>query len=254
MSPRLAAFAALLLLLPGIVHADALLRFVDSEGQHSEILVKGPYARMDIANGGGSAGFMLFNANDRSLYIVDQTSRTYMPFDERAIDAQVQAMEQMISEMRAQIQQLPREARAELEAQLGLSVGGGPVDVQTRSTGRTQQIGGLRCEEKEILVDGRVQSVACVTGSDDLGLSRQDFQTVNALMERLFDLSRRALDAGGPMARAMSSNVLPGLDGVPLEVRHVRDDLVTRLAGVSTDTLSPEFFRIPQNYREQDPF
>jgi hypothetical protein len=254
MSPRLAAFAALLLLLPGIVHADALLRFVDSEGQHSEILVKGPYARMDIANGGGSAGFMLFNANDRSLYIVDQTSRTYMPFDERAIDAQVQAMEQMISEMRAQIQQLPREARAELEAQLGLSVGGGPVDVQTRSTGRTQQIGGLRCEENEIR--GRR------TGAErrlchELGRSR----TVAAgLPDReradgtLFDLSRRALDAGGPMARAMSSNVLPQLDGVPLEVRHVRDDLVTRLAGVSTDTLSPEFFRIPQNYREQDPF
>lgn len=253
MFPRLAALAALLLL-SGSLYADALLRFVDSDGQHSEILVKGPYARMDIANGGGSAGFMLFNANDRSLYIVDQTSRTYMAFDERAIDAQVQAMEEMISEMRAQIQQLPQEARAELEAQLGMSIGGGPVEVQTRRTGRTQVIGGLRCEEKEVVVDGRVQSVACVTGSDDLGLSRQDFQTIDALMERLFDLSRRALDAGGPMARAMSSNVLPRLDGVPLEVRHAGDDVVTRLAGVSTDTLSPEFFRIPQNFMERDPF
>lgn len=254
MFPRLTALTTLLLLLPGLACADAILRFVDSDGQQSEILLKGSFARMDIANGGGSAGFMLFNANDRSLYLIDQTSRTYMAFDERAIDAQIQAMEQMIAEMRVQIQQLPQDARAELEAQLGLSVGGGPVEVETRRTGRTQEVGGLLCNETEVLVDGRVQTVACVTGSDDIGLSRADFTTMNALMERLFDLSRRALDAGGPMARAMSANVLPRLDGVPLEVRHVRDDVVTRLAGVSTDTLSPEFFRIPQNFREREPF
>lgn len=253
--PRcLAGLMVLGSLLPAALHADALLRFVDNEGQQSEILVKGHYARMDIANAGGSSGFMLFNAGDRSLYLVDQTNRSYTAFDERVIDAQMRAMEDMIMDLRAQIQQLPVESRAELEAQLGLGVDTGPVQVETRRTGRTRQIGGLRCEDKEILVGGHVQSVACVTGSDDLGLSRLDFDTVNALMGRLFELSRRALDAGGPMAQAMGSNVLPPLDGVPLEVQHIRDGVTTRLAGVSTDTLSAEFFRIPQNYREQDAF
>ena len=243
-----------LMLLPAIAQADALLRFEDNTGQHSEILVKGSFARMDIADGDGSSGFMLFNANDRSLYIVDRNNRTYMAFDEQVIDAQVQAMEEMIAEMRLQIQQLPEEARAELETYLGLGVDREPVEVEVHRTGRTQQVGELQCEEKEIRVDGRVHSVACVTGPDDLGRSRIDFQTVKALTERLFELSRRALDAGGPVAHAMSTNVLPGLDGVPVEVRHVRDELITRLTGVSTDTLSPEFFRIPRNFQEQEPF
>ena len=245
----------LALLASTAAQADALLRFIDSEGEHSEILVKGPYARMDMANGGsGGAGFMLFNAGDRSLYVVDQTNRSYMAFNEGVIDAQMEAMEQMIADLRAQVQQLPAEQRAEMEAQLGLGIETGPVEVETRATGREEEIGGLRCEQKEIVVGGRVQNVACVAGPNELELSLRDFDTLNALMERLFELSRRALDAGGPMAQAMGSSVMPPLDGVPLEVRDLRDGVSTRLAGVSTDTLSPEFFRIPPNYREQEPF
>lgn len=255
MLARLTLLFALPLLLSTAAQADTLLRFVDSEGEHSEILVKGPYARMDIVNGGsGGAGFMLFNAGDRSLYIVDQTDRSYMAFNEQVIDAQMQAMEQMITDLRAQVQQLPAEQRAEMEAQLGLGVETGPVEVETRATGREQEIAGLRCEEKEIIVGGRVQNVACVASPSELGLSLRDFDTLNALMGRLFDLSRRALDAGGPMAQAVGSSVMPALDGVPLEVRDLRDGVITRLAGISTDTLSPEFFRIPPNYREREPF
>ena len=242
------------LFLSAVAQADALLRFTDSEGDHSEILVKGPYARMDIVNGGsGGSGFMLFNADDRSLYIVDQGSRTYMAFDERAIDAQMQAMDQMIADMRAQIQQLPAEARAEMEAQMGLGVESGPLTVEQEVTGREHDIGNLRCQETEIIVGERVRSIACVAAPGELGLSPRDFGTFHSLMGHLFDLSRRALDAGGPLARAMGSNVMPPLDGVPLEVRDVHDGVTTRLAGVSTDTLSPEFFRIPPNYRERDP-
>lgn len=253
MLPRLMLLATLGFLLCASASADALLRFTDSEGEYSEILVKGHYARMDIVNGGsGGAGFMLFNAGDRSLYIVDESSRTYLAFDERVIDAQMQAMDQMIADMRAQIQQLPAEARAELEAQLGIGVETGPVAVEARETGRERSIGGVRCTEKEIVVGGRVRNVACVAGPNELGLSLREFETVNALMGRLFELSRRALDAGGPMAQAMGSNVMPPLDGVPLEVRDLQDGVTTRLAGVSTDALSPEFFRIPPNYREQD--
>lgn len=254
MLARLVPPLVLAMFLSTVAQADALLRFMDSEGDFSEILVKAPYARMDIVNGGsGGSGFMLFNADDRSLYIVDQGSRTYMAFDERAIDAQMQAMDQMIADMRAQIQQLPAEARAEMEAQMGLGVESGPLTVEQDATGRKRDIGNLRCRETEIIVGGRVRSIACVAPPGELGLSPRDFGTLHSLMGHLFDLSRRALDAGGPLARAMGSNVMPPLDGVPLEVRDVHDGVTTRLAGVSTDTLSPEFFRIPPNYRERDP-
>lgn len=243
------------LLAVGPSQADALLRFIDSQDQPSEILVKGPYARMDISNGGtGRTGFMLFHAGERTLYMVDEASATYMLFDESVVDAQMQTMAQMIEQMREEIRQLPPEVRAELEAQLGLGVRSEPVVIQTRATGRQAESGGIPCEEKEILVGGRVQSVACVADAGALGLTPVDFNTVNELMGRLFDLSRRALEAGGPMARAMGPNVMPRLDGIPLEVRDLENAVTTRLVGISTDTLSPELFRIPASFREESPF
>ncbi|AHF00199.1 hypothetical protein [Thioalkalivibrio paradoxus] len=257
MFPRLIFTAALSLLawVHGAASADAVLRFVDSEGAHSQMLVKAPYARMDIVNGGsGSTGYMLFYTGDRSLYVVDDGSGTYMPLNEDVIDAQKRALDQMIDDMRSQIRELPPEARAEMEHQFGIGVEAGPVEVSTRPTGREQDQQGLRCEEKEILVAGQVQHVACVADAETLGLSAVDFETINALMERLFDLSKRALDAGGPIATAMGSNVIPRLDGVPLSVRDVRDGVTTRLVGISTDPISPELFRIPASYREREPF
>jgi 3-hydroxyacyl-CoA dehydrogenase len=65
---------------------------------------------------------------------------------------------------------------------------------------------------------------------------------------------RRALEAGGPMARAMGPNVMPRLGGIPLEVRDLENAVTTRLVGISTDTLSPELFRIPASFREESPF
>ena len=246
---------SLLTLLHGPAHADAVLRFVDSQGEQSQLLVKGPYARMDIVNAGsGSTGFMLFHSEQRSLYMIDDGNGTYMRFDEAVVDSQIRAMEEMIAQMRAQIQQLPSEARADMERQLGLGVDTGPVRVETRPTGTRRELGGLRCEEKEILVGGRVQSVACVATAEELGLSRVDFETMNALVERLFELSRRALDSGGPIAQALGTNVMPRLDGVPVKVRDVGDGVTTQLVGISTDTISPEFFRVPTSYREQAPF
>ncbi|AGA34606.1 hypothetical protein TVNIR_2969 [Thioalkalivibrio nitratireducens DSM 14787] len=250
-----AALGLLLVCIPGIASADAVLRFVDSHGEHSQMLVKAPYARMDIVNGGsGHTGYMLFYAEDRSLYVVDDGSGTYMPLNEDVIDAQKRAMDEMIDGMRSRIQQLPPEARAEMERQFGIGVDAGPVEVSAQPTGREQDLNGLRCQEKEILVAGRVQHVACVADAETLGLSPVDFETISALMERLFDLSKRALDAGGPIAMAMGSNVIPRLDGVPLTVRDVRDGVTTRLTGISTDPISPELFRVPASYREQAPF
>ncbi len=236
----------------GNVQADALLQFVDSDGESSQILIKGAYARMDIVHpGAGRAGYLLFHADNQSLYLVDDTTGTYATFNEAMIDAQMQAMGQIIDEMRAELQFLPPELRSEMEAQMGLGLRQVPMTVEVRRSAGQQDIGGLRCVEAEIVVNGHVQSRVCVARAQDVGLSPAEFDTLNALTERLFALSRQALDTGGPMAQAMGPQVMPPLDGIPLEVRDHQDGVTTRLVGVSTDPVSPELFRIPGSYREQ---
>nr|WP_231371000.1 hypothetical protein [Thioalkalivibrio sp. ALJ16] len=238
----------------GTVQADALLHYVDDEGLESQILVRGDIVRMELNEAiSGTSGYMLFDARNDQLTVVDDQEQTYTALTREVMDQQMRAMTDMVSDLRRQMEHLPPEVREQLEQQLGIGTEGFEADIRTRATGREQTIGDFVCDEYEVLVSGEAQSTVCVAEPEALGLGREDFATLGALMERLYELSLSALEAGGPMASQMGASLLPRVDGIPLEVSE-RDGITTRLAGISSDELSPQLFTVPDRYESRDLF
>lgn len=234
--------------------ADAMLHYVDDEGLESQILVRGEIVRMELNEAiSGTSGYMLFDATTDTLTVVDDSEQTFTPLTREVMDEQMRAMTDMVSDLRRQMEQLPPEVRQQLEEQLGIGEEGFDADISTRDTGEQREVGDFVCDEHEVLIGGEPQSIVCVAEADSLGLSEADFQTLGALMDRLYELSLSALEAGGPMASQMGASLLPRVDGIPLEVSE-RDGVTTRLAGLSTDELSSDLFRVPDSYAEQDLF
>ncbi|WP_018880707.1 hypothetical protein [Thioalkalivibrio sp. ALE30] len=243
-----------LLALGSAAQADALLHYVDDEGLESQILVRGDIVRMELNEAiSGTSGYMLFDATNDQLTVVDDTEQTYTPLTREVMDQQMRAMTDMVSDLRRQMEQLPPEVRQQLEEQLGIGAEGFDAEISTRTTGEQREIGDFVCDEHEVLIDGQVQSTVCVSDPARLGLEEHDFATLGALMDRLYELSLSALEAGGPMASQMGASLLPRVDGIPLEVSE-HDGVTTRLAGISTDDLSPELFTVPERYAERDLF
>ncbi|WP_019626066.1 hypothetical protein [Thioalkalivibrio sp. ALJT] len=248
------ALATAAVLSTGSVQADALLHYVDDEGLESQILVRGDMVRMELNEAvSGTSGYMLFDAGNDRLTVVDDQEQTYTALTPEVMDQQIRAMTDMVSELREQMEQLPPEVREQLEQQLGIGSEGFEADIRTRATGETQAIGDFVCDQYEVLVSGQAQSTVCVAEPGTLGLGSEDFATLGALMGRLYELSLQALEAGGPMASRMGASLLPRVDGVPLEVSE-RDGVTTRLAGSSSDELSPQLFTIPDRYEARERF
>ncbi|WP_019628711.1 hypothetical protein [Thioalkalivibrio sp. AKL10] len=243
-----------LLAIGSTAQADALLHYVDDEGLESQILVRGDIVRMELNESiSGTSGYMLFDARTDQLTVVDDTEQTYTPLTREVMDQQMRAMTDMVSDLRRQMEQLPPEVRQQLEEQLGIGAEGFDAEIDTRATGEQREIGDFVCDDYEVLIDGQVQSTVCVTEPDTLGLGNADFATLGALMDRLYELSLSALEAGGPMASQMGASLLPRVDGIPLQVSE-KGGVTTRLAGISTDDLSAALFSVPDSYAERDLF
>ncbi|ADC71807.1 hypothetical protein TK90_1299 [Thioalkalivibrio sp. K90mix] len=234
--------------------ADALLHYIDDEGLESQILVRDHMIRMELNEAiSGTSGYMLFDARNDQLTVVDDEEQTYLPLTREVMDEQIQAMTDMVSDLRRQMEQLPPDVRDQLKQQLRIGPEGFEAEISTRETDEQREIGEFVCSEIEVLIDDRPQSTVCVADAQSLGLETSDFQTLGALMDRLYELSLRALEAGGPMASQMGASLLPRVEGIPLEVRE-HDGVTTRLAGLSTDPLSEALFQVPESYEETEMF
>lgn len=236
--------------------ADTRMQFVDRQGIMLEILIQDAYARMDlISEVTGRSGYLLFHADSRSLYLVDQTSGTYQVVNEATIDAQLRTMNQLAEEFRAAIDTLPESERAQWELQLrSILQQDSALQVNIIETGKRSRIEDVSCTEQEIWVGDRLRQIACLASPESLGLSRRDFGTLDELLTRLSQLSDRLLQAGGPMAFALGPRVTVRLDGIPLQVKDLQEGILTRLTFLSTDPLGEEKFRIPTGFRETGPF
>ncbi|MGM0552920.1 MAG: hypothetical protein ACQETK_03810 [Pseudomonadota bacterium] len=252
---RLFATVLIVLLTAGATaRADTLLQYVDDDGHQSQILVRGEIVRMDLNEAvSGTTGYMLFDTGDRTLTVVDDGDRTYLPLTAERMDAYLQTMTDMAGEIRRQMDQLPPEVREQLREQIGLGPEGFEAEITTRTTDPERDLGEYTCRELEILIDNRSQSTVCITDARTLGIPDADFRALDRLMERLHELSLRALEAGGPMAAEMGGSLLPKVDGIPLEVRE-HGGTTTQLRAVSTDPLGTELFTIPDSYGERDLF
>jgi hypothetical protein len=257
--------------LSSVSQADAILQYTDSgESSGSTLMIKGSQVRMEEREADGSTVYSLFDSKTRTLVMVIDEERSYAELTEDGLRAQageVRAMqEQFLQQMRQQMEQMPPDQRAMMEQQMRqmgidaamLSGDDAPVPdssaLETRRTGTSGTIGGVRCEGMEVLMDGTRTNELCVADPQQLGLSAADFATLRTLFEFMQSLSDIALSMGGPFAADMSAEMLPVVDGVPVQVKNLQDGSVTTLQSVSTDTLSADLFQVPDGYQRVDPF
>ncbi len=244
--------AALISILPALCLADAQFRF-ETEGETSaEALYSVKDGKVLMQDVNRTTHAVLFDANAEELTMIDHEQRNYMVLDRATVGEAADKLAAARAEVQAQLEQqlasIPEEQRKliiERQMPAWLNEPTQP-QVSIEDTGSTDTIAGFRCRMVRVLEDGVPAAEGCLAHPDEMGLAREDFDTVTALFDAL---------------REMASKLGPGITipnlhaegGMPILYRDLVDGNVSTFKDVSTDELDAALFVIPADYERQTP-
>ena len=222
--------------------ADATLIY-DEGGGKNFLRIAGGKVRLDTQR---DASWMLFDAERRTLSMIDPMAREYRVLDEAAADAIAGTAGAMMQAMEAQLAALPPEMRAQMQQMMGgVMPGAGRKQAVVEATGRHGAAAGFDCAYSRVLVQGEPPSEVCLASAEALGLSPADRATIDAWQ----DFARTM--AGKASAFVSVDPAIFGGDGqVPLIYRHA--DIRGVLTRMESSAVEPELMRVPAGYRRQE--
>ena len=137
-----------------------------------------------------SGQWMLFDSNKNMLIIVDENQGTFTPLKTDSF-AQIGAMQQQAMEtIQAQLAQLPEDQREEAMRMMPQLPGMTKKEaIRTQRTTRTMNLENGTCTVLEIYRGQRKTSETCVAPRQQLGVPKEDYQTLMAMQQFFVDVS-----------------------------------------------------------------
>jgi hypothetical protein len=217
----------------------------------NQIQLDANHMRAEMAGRGGGQNTVVFDGVKQSMYIIDDSKKTYSEITKEDLD-------RVAAQMQGAMASIPPEQRAQIEAMMrgrggrGMpGMGVAPVKPTYKKTG-TDKVGKWTCDKYEGYEGDRKTSEVCTIAPTALGFAESDF-AVTKQFAKFFS---------GVMPQ-MSTNVFSigsledrGFVGVPVRtISYGADGSVssaTELTDVSHQNVPDSAFAPPAGYAKQD--
>jgi len=214
-------------------------------------------ARID--SGGESHSTMIFK--DDVMYILDASRKSYMAMDRASMESTAGAMNDMMTQMRAQMANLPPEQRAAMEnmmKQNGMSMPGAPAKqpvYDATPTGANEKAAGRSCAVWNVKRDGVLWQQLCVVPYAGLP-GKDELQTLSkkmrVLVEKMGNMAQQFAGNPAQQDEALAAKI----NGVPFITRRYRDGVLeskeTAVKAWRSQAINASTFEIPANYTKQE--
>jgi hypothetical protein len=209
-------------------------------------------ARIDHGDTVRSSEYTLFR--DQTLYTVDAKSKSFTKVDKAAITAMGARMKSAMSQMQAQMANMPPAQRAQMEAMMGRQMGppAAKPKRELTNTGKTEKTAGYTCAVWNETRDGVLDTQLCVVPPGSLKGGAELF----AVMKEIGKFTRELTDAlpRGPRASTDNEYDYERLNGIPVITRDfaggkaVRE---TRVTASRSEILGAALFEVPKDYTQR---
>ena len=257
---------ALCLAAPSGVWADATLVFEEGDGRGHHTLNDPMYisgGKIRLGNRVGDGEYVIFDAQARTMTVVDQHDRSFMQMDESAFDEMSEAVREAtrraLSQLEEQLKDLPAAEQIEMRRALQSSLPTLGQDdraaaaVRQVATGQKVEVNGYRCEVIEVHRGPAKSSQLCVVSRADLGIGAQDYATLRKFQAFMADVAaklpgstNKGFELGDPAREHIPVQVV-----VP-DPEKEGGAIVTRLARVFRTPIEGSIFRVPDGFEQRD--
>jgi len=218
----------------------------------SQVQIEKNRMRAETIGQNGRKQVVIFDGNAQVMRIVDDEAKTYQELTKEDVERLGGTMSAMMTQMQQQMQNLPPEQRARVEAMMqGRGMGTAAAPIEYKKTG-TDKVGRWTCDKYEGTREGKKVMELCTVSPSAAGFTAADFQVTTQLSEFFSKLIPQAsermfrMGTGGPN----------GFSGIPVRtVSYGGDGSVTTTSEVVDATrqnFSEATFAVPAGYEKRD--
>lgn len=238
--------------------ADTTLSFNDGrQPDPTSFLIKNGQVLMQGKSPQGGEFASIYDSKKNHFLIVDYGRQNFYVMDKPLLNKQIKLMEEMRAQMKqnmqAQIQQLPPEQKKMMEQRMDAMLNPPkPPPMKITRTGKAESINGIDCSLFDVHRGEEKVREVCVAKTEELKISETDYNTLRNMFAYMKDMAE-TLAKQSPMG-SDDGAMMAEMDGIPVEMRDLRQGFVSRLEGVSNDDISPSLFQIPSTFQKVDPY
>lgn len=236
------------------VRGDTTITLKNGNGDsQSVIAVKGHMARMTDSQG---QGYLLYDKARNLVIQVDTENKQYLEVDHSFLKQRAEAMaklrEQVAVYMKEQIEQVPPEQRALLEARMNSFMDQAenpppPTEIRVEKN-EDKTVNGFGCRQHALYEAKQKVAEVCLARPEEAQVSSADYATLMAMMDFMRDMAQGVHALGNDSDPLLMS----GLQGIPVSMKDLKRGEDYVLAGVSNEKLDEALFIGYKSYRKQE--
>jgi uncharacterized protein DUF4412 len=201
----------------------------------------------------GKKMIMVYDGAAGVLRMIDEQAKTYTEMTKADIERLSAQMSGAMEQMKQQMENMPPEARARMEAMLqgrGAAMAAGGPPTQYAKVG-TDTVGKWRCDKYEGTRNGQKSSEVCTVDPSSLGFSMSDFDVTRQMAEMFSKLVPQGMEN---FFRVGSSqpNAFVGLPVRMVSFKDGAPQTTTEMTEASRQNFPDSLFAVPAGYQKRE--
>ena len=210
--------------------------------------------RAEFAGQAGRKQTIIFDATAPVLWMIDDQAKTYSEMTKADVDRIGAQMSSAMAQMQQQMQNLPPEQRARIEAMMqggrGMIAGAAGPPPEYKKTG-TDTVGKWTCDKYQGTKNGEKTSEVCTVAPGAFGFAMGDFE----ITKQFAEFFSKLMPQGAEGLFRIGSSGPAGFSGIPVRSVSFKDgapQTVTEMTEASRQNFPDALFAVPAGYKKRD--